>query len=81
MQTFIDILLQFYSSPDPQQDVLDNAAEPTVSSNLIEPVNVSLSLPTSTLPDLAVVSSPSSLSDEQKYNILTNIGLSSRVTY
>ena len=74
-QTFIEILY-IYSSCDPQQGVLDDTPGPSVSSNLIVPANTSESLPTSLLDisDLAAVSSPSSLSDEQRYQILTDVG-------
>ena len=61
-----------YSSSDPQtQDVLDDVPGPSVSTTLTVPTSTQ-SLPT--LSDLAVVSSPASLSDEQKYQILTNVG-------
>ena len=65
-----------YSSRDPQQGVLDDTPGPSVSSNLIVPANTPESLPTLLLDisDLAAVSSPSSLSDEQRYQILTEVG-------
>ena len=76
---------------NPQQDVLGHDESPAphpLVSNLIVPANAPESLPSTSdshldIINLSTITSLSSLSDEQRYHILTNTGIyqAQRVSY